>query len=73
MPGVTEALHHLVEKNLNHGVLPFAMGGAKAYLCHEEYIELYRTALFENMPMPSKSHPQVGVLFSKPIAIYDLY
>jgi hypothetical protein len=73
LPGVTQAFHHLFEQNLNNGIFPFALGGAKVYMCHEEYVDFYRNQMFEKMPVPSKNGAEVDELFGKQIAIYDLW
>lgn len=83
LPGVTQAFHHLFEQNLNNGVFPFALGGAKVFMCHEDYVDLYRKRLFSKMPTPSHNLDStldteyadfdVDYLFGKRVAIYDLW
>lgn len=73
VPGVTQALFYLLEYNNTNNFFPFAIGGAKVYLCEKLYIDYYRDYLFNNMPISCKNGADVDILFGNKIAIYDLY
>lgn len=73
VPGVTEALYSLIYQKENNDFLPFALGGGKLYLCHEKMIDLYRSVLFDRMPMPSKNGKDVDLMFGNKVAVYDLW
>lgn len=77
LPGVTEALYEAVFTGRNYGFFPFALGGAKVYLCRENMVDWYREGVMELMrPMQSRTteHTKdVSRMFGRVVAIYDLW
>ena len=73
LPGVTEALYFIFNNNQNSRFFPFAIGGAKCYLCDKDYIGYYRDLLFDNMPVKALNSKDVSFMFGNEVAIYQLY
>lgn len=73
VPGVTQAVFHVFEHNLNGDFVPVAIGGNKLFLAGRYYAKNIVDFLFDTMPFPSHNGKDVDRLFGSRVAIYDLY
>lgn len=70
LPGVTEAFFELIHHGSTNEFFPFALGGGKLFLATGEFLDHYRDALFDLMPISSMNGEGVDHLCGHRVAIY---
>ena len=73
VPGVSQALCELLVKDETVDFVPFALGGAKAYLAHRNNADELREYVFDRVPLKPMNADDLDVFFGRRVAIYDLY